>query len=101
MSEARTLRVILGAFPLLLLALLAVAGAVRAGSSVDSAVHWQVMSGGGAPALSGSVALNGSLGQTAIGPSDGRGVSLGAGFWYGAGPGKAYPVYLPLVLRND
>jgi len=45
------------------------------------------------------VALNGSLGQTAIGPSDGD-VSIGAGFWYGLAREEGYWIYLPLVLRN-
>jgi hypothetical protein len=101
MSKVRTLRVVLAALPLLM-AFLAMVEAVRARSLADSAVHWQVISGGGAPAVSdsGAAVLNGSLGQTAVGPSVSRGVSLGAGFWYGTGPGQAYPVYLPLVLRN-
>ena len=88
-------------FTLLVLACLLLAGAVWAGSSANYAMDWQVLSGGGAPALSGSgqVALSGTLGQTAVGDSLGDGVTLGAGFGYGAGRG-AYSIYLPLVLRN-
>ena len=60
-----------------------------------------MLSGGGAPASSGSgrVSLHGSLGQTATGSSSGSGATLGAGFWYGLGKG-VYEVYLPLTLRN-
>lgn len=80
---------------------LVVAGVVWAGSSDGIAVDWSVLSGGGAPAESnsGTVALNGSLGQTAIGSSAATHGSLDAGFWYGTGQGM-YAVYLPLVLRK-
>ena len=102
MSKARVLRVPSLLLLLLLLAGLAVAGAVGAGSSAHYAVDWQVLSGGGAPALSGSghVALNGTVGQTAIGLSSASHGSLDAGFWYCAGQG-VYPIYLPLVQRNS
>jgi hypothetical protein len=81
---------------------LVIAGAVWAGSSANYAVDWSVLSGGGAPvsSSSGAMALNGSLGQTAIGWSGATQGSLGAGFWYGVGEG-IYTVYLPLVLRNS
>jgi hypothetical protein len=86
---------------LLVLACLLLVGAVWAGSSANYAMDWQVLSGGGAPALSGSgqVALSGTLGQTAIGHSPASHAALGAGFWYGVGKG-VYEVYLPLVLRS-
>ena len=92
-------RVALAGLVALLLFLLA--GTVWAGSSDGIAVDWSVLSGGGAPlsSSSGAVALNGSLGQTAIGWSGATHGSLGAGFWYGAGEG-IYTVYLPLVMRN-
>mgnify|MGYP001606104741 CR=1 FL=1 len=85
---------------MLLLATLGV-GFAWAGNSDHTDVYWQVLSGGGAPAVSGSgrVVLDGSLGQTAIGPAAGGGYGLGAGYWYGQGQG-GYPVYLPLLLRN-
>ena len=92
-------RIALAGLVALLLFLLA--GVVWAGSSANYAVEWWVMSGGGAPAApgSGAVALNGSLGQTAIGPSAGGGYDLGAGYWYGLG-GRVHRVYLPTILRN-
>ena len=78
------------------------AGAAGAGSAGDDAVGWSVISGGGAPATasSGAVVLNGSLGQTAIGPSAAGALGLGAGFWAGLGQGR-YALYLPLIRRNE
>jgi hypothetical protein len=99
MSRTQAVRVGLAALSLLLLAGLAMASIVWAGSSANYAVDWSVMSGGGAPVAGGAVTLNGTLGQTAIGPSAATHGSLGAGFWYGLGAG-IYEVYLPLVLRN-
>ena len=94
---------VLGPAPLLTILLLGllVAGVVWAGSSDGIAVNWSVLSSGGAPAKSSSglVALNGTLGQTAIGSSAATHGSLGAGFWYGLGE-RRYTVHLPLVLRN-
>ncbi len=84
---------------LALLVLLAV-GVGWAGASDGPAVDWAVLSGGGAPASAGQVTLNGSLGQTAIGPAAGGEVSLGAGFWYGLGGAGLYRVYLPILARN-
>ena len=86
---------------LVALLLLLLAGAAWAGSSANYAVDRSVLSGGGAPAesSSGAVALNGSLGQTAIGSSTSPGATVGAGFWYGLGEG-VYEIYLPLTLRN-
>ena len=101
MTRARMVRTGLVLLPLLLAAGLSLAGLVWAGSSDGVAVDWSVLSGGGAPAesSSGTVSLNGSLGQTAIGSSSGSGAMLGAGFWYGLGVG-VYEVYLPVTLRN-
>lgn len=97
MNRAR--RAVLG--PVFLLIFL-LAGVVWAGSSAHYAVDWQVMSGGGAPAASGSgeVTLNGSVGQTAIGPSVGGDYKLGAGYWYSAEQEEGGGVYLPLILRS-
>ena len=102
MSRMPILRAGLAALSVLLLAGLALAGIVWAGSSDGTAVDWSVLSGGGAPAESGSghLALHGTLSQTAISSSSGTGADLGAGFWYGLGEG-AYRLYLPLVMRND
>jgi hypothetical protein len=98
MSKARLLHV--GLLALLLLLTILLAGAVWAGSSDGTAVDWSVLSGGGAPAAGGAVTLNGTLGQTAIGPGASTHADLGAGFWYGLGEG-GYRLYLPVVLRNS
>lgn len=93
------------AFSLAILLIMLLAGLAGAGSSASFAIDWQVFSGGGAPATAGNVSLNGSLGQTAIGPSSAGGnVTLGAGFWSGlsvlqAAPGN--PVYLPVIIRSS
>jgi hypothetical protein len=85
---------------LLALLILFVAGASWATGAADYALDWHVMSGGGAPvASSGDVTLNGTLGQTAIGPSLSGDYDLGAGFWYGALERGAY-CYLPLILKR-
>ena len=99
MDKMRITALGLGILLAILLAGLAVAGAVWAGSSDGTTLDWSVLSGGGAPASGGAVTLNGTLGQTAIGASTGTGATLGAGFWYGLGEG-AYEIYLPVTLRN-
>jgi hypothetical protein len=89
---------------LLTLILLAFLGAAVAwaGSSTHVDLFWQVFSGGGAPAASGSgrVALNGSLGQAAIGvsSSSGGGTVLRSGYWPGTA-GAGWEILLPIVLR--
>lgn len=84
-----------------LVPLLLLTGVVFADTTQIPSVDWWVMSGGGAPAVSGSgnVALNGSLGQTAIGPSAGGDATLGAGYWYGVGE-RECRIYLPITLRD-
>ena len=80
------------------LLLLLLAGAAWARSSGNYAIDWEVISGGGAPASGGNVTLDGSLGQTAVGPSTSSSYSLGAGYWTGTEGEQR--VYLPLVLRS-
>ena len=82
-----------------------IAGGAWAGSSANFAVVWQVLGGGGAPAesASGSVDLNGTLGQSVIGPSSSSTASLEAGYWYGIGKDfnwASLPIYLPVVIQN-
>jgi hypothetical protein len=101
MTRGRMVQAGLVLLPLLLVAGLALAGLVRAGSSDGRAVDWSVLSGGGAPvkSSSGAVTLNGTLGQTTIGSSSVPGAEVGAGFWYGLGE-DVYEIYLPVTLRN-
>lgn len=85
----------------LALLVLLLVGAGWAGAGDGPAVDWRVLSAGGAPAAAGQVTLDGSLGQTAIGPSAAAGLSLGAGFWYGLGGAGLYRVYLPIAPKNN
>jgi hypothetical protein len=48
---------------------------------------------------SSSYALNGTIGQAAIGPADSTSYDLGAGYWYGVRIGP-FTIYLPLILKN-
>jgi hypothetical protein len=81
-------------------------GVAWAGSSDNYAIDWQVMSGGGASASSpGWVTLNGSLGQTAIGPlaNGDESVKLGAGYWSSVVSGEpplTQFIFLPVVVRD-
>ena len=89
---------------LLALALLAFLGVAVAwaGSSTHVDLFWQVLSSGGGPAASGSdrVALNGSLGQTAIGVSSSSGGStvLHSGYWRRT-TDAGWEIFMPIVLR--
>ncbi len=74
-----------------------VAGTVWAGQSAHYAINWQVLSGGGAPASAGTISLNGSLGQTAIGPSTSTSFKLGAGYWLEQ---VGSTLYLPIIVKN-
>ncbi len=100
MTKTRVIRIVLLSLPLLLLAILAIAGIALASDSASYSLNWQVLSGGGtlAESSSGQVSLNGTLGQTAIGPSSGSETTLGAGFWYGLGI-RIIKVFLPMILH--
>ncbi len=64
----------------------------------DAVVSWWVVASGGGSASGNNVTLDSTLGQPIAGPSSGTGVTLGAGYWYGAQ--SAYYLYLPDILRN-
>ena len=81
---------------LVILLILATAGAALAGSSTRFDVYWQVISGGGAPASSGDVGLNGSLGQSLIGASSSTSYGLDAGYWRQG----SFMIYLPVLLKQ-
>lgn len=77
------------------------AGATRARSPAQPAMNWRVMGSAGAPAgsASGTVSLNGTLGQTATGPSIAANeVRLGAGYWYNTD--SSWDYYLPLIVHS-
>ncbi len=97
----------IAAFGLVIWLIVLSAIVVRAGSLGKYVVEWWVISDGGAPAASGSgeIALNGSLGQTAIGDSTSAGgdYALAAGYWSARGsygPHEEWRVYIPIVLRG-
>lgn len=76
-------------------------GGVLAQVSDNYDLSWHVVSGGGGPMASGNYALNGTIGQAAIGLAESNNYELGAGYWYGVviqiGP---LEIYLPLTLKN-
>jgi hypothetical protein len=76
-------------------------GVAAAGRSANFAINWQVLSSGGAPASAagGTVKLNGSVGQVAVGSSASASYSARSGYWLQKG-GAAPPrikVFLPAV----
>lgn len=88
--------------PALLLALLALAlgGTTFAQTGDGFDLTWHVMGGAGGmgPLAGDGFSLNGTLGQTAIGPAFGGEWLLGQGYWYGTP--SAFGVYLPLVFKG-
>jgi hypothetical protein len=91
----RTLPVVLVSSLVVLLAV----SIVWAQSSTSFDLSWYVMAGGGARADSVAHAMNGTLGQGAVGLSDSTSFQMQSGYWYGASLPR-YRVYLPLVLRS-
>ncbi len=82
----------------LLAALLVVAAQALASPLANGpAIDWWVVAGGGGHAAGGNITIDDTLGQPIAGPSAGGTVSLGAGYWYGAG--QTYTLNLPVVLR--
>jgi hypothetical protein len=82
---------------LAVLTLLLPVGMAWAGSSAGLAINWWVLSSGGAPASSGTVSLNATLGQTAIGPASSAHNLVRSGFWVGQTRGTH--LYLPIISR--
>jgi len=65
------------------------------------ALNWWVMGGGEEPRSSGSLRINATIGQPAIGRSSSGPLALSWGYWYGQAPSVLPPRgYLPLVLRQ-
>jgi len=94
------------AFALLLSALVALllAGAASGQVGFGFDLRWNVLSGGGGvgPLAGSGYSLNGTLGQTAIGPTVTGGWLTAQGFWYGMGPAgpPTFGVYLPVVFKG-
>lgn len=81
--------------PLSLAILLLLAGIVLASGSTPT-VDWWVVGGGGGHVEASPYALDGTIGQGAVGEVS-NSYELCSGFWCGA---AEYRIYLPLVLRN-
>ena len=87
-------------FGLIMLAIVLVGGTLGAASSPSYAIDWLVLSGGGAPAASGEVTLNISLGQVATGVSSSSSCTLELGYWYGYGA-SFWIYYLPIIVKDS
>jgi hypothetical protein len=64
-------------------------------------LNWWVMGGGEEPRSGGTLRINATIGQPAIGRSSSGPLALSWGYWYGQAP-SVLPSrgYLPLVLRQ-
>lgn len=83
-----------------LLCALASAGVVSAEMfSNNYGVPWDARWGGGGRSSSANHAINGTVGQAAIGWTESNNYGVGAGYWYGV-EGE-HEVYLPLVLHES
>ena len=87
-------------FLLALAALVLLTGSALAMSSDTYRLDWftPLTSGGGGAASSEHYAVNLTVGQSAIGTSDGTDYNACLGYW--CGTAVEHRVYLPLVLRN-
>lgn len=89
------------AFVLVVLACLLLGSLAWAQTSPNFDLSWHVVSGGGRDMASTDHSIQGTLGQFAIGPTNGSGYAVGSGYWYGIGRLKdLYQVYLPMILKN-
>jgi len=76
--------------------------ATNAAPSATYDLSWWTVDGGGDRSAAGSYALEGTAGQSDVGPGmTGESYILEGGFWGGRLSGfSIYTIYLPLVLRN-
>jgi hypothetical protein len=89
---------------ILLLALLVVSGTALAAAAAYR-LDWYVLSGsGGGRATSSKYQLGFTVGQAAAGAASSANYRLIVGYWAGvvpgAGPGPAFDLYLPILLRH-
>ncbi len=80
----------------LLVALLLV-NIAGAQSSPAYSLSWYVLAGGGGRAASTHYAMNGTVGQAAVGLSDDTQYGISSGYWQNW---PDYVVFLPLILKN-
>lgn len=81
-----------------LLAALLLVNIAGAQSSATYDLSWHVLAGGGGRAASTNYAMDGTLGQAALGVSDGAQHGMSSGYWQNW-PGT-YVVFLPLILKS-
>jgi len=89
--------------PLVVVALLVVAGVALGRFAADQAVEWRVVAGGGGRSASAGYQVNGTAGQALAGPPPMSSSSyrIGSGFWAGVPAVEIeHRIYLPLVLRG-
>jgi hypothetical protein len=74
-----------------------IAGVALAQTSTTFDLSWHVLAGGGGRADSTHYAVNGTLGQAAVGFSDSTSYGLQSGYWQNW---PDYRIYLPLNLKG-
>ncbi|MBN2550832.1 MAG: hypothetical protein JXB15_16840 [Anaerolineales bacterium] len=88
-------------FSLLLVCSLLLASSAWA-APAPTTLLWNVLGGGGGQVSSGTVVVEGSIGQPVTGPVSQGAASVCSGYWCGAGdiylPDRV--VYLPVVIRH-
>jgi len=92
---------------LVLLVIIVVVSTGAAKTNADPLITWSAVGGGGGlvESIDGSIAINGTIGQPAIGEmavtTDGDTIELCAGFWCAWESWlEWFKVYLPLTLRE-
>jgi len=80
---------------------LSVAGVAWAMFSASYAINWDVIAGGGGHASSGGYAVDGSVGQPAVGPLSGGSYTLVGGFWPGIGAETPTPTPTGTLLPTS
>ena len=75
---------------------LLIAGVALAQTSTSFDLSWHVLAGGGGRADSTHYAINGTLGQAAVGFSDSTSYGMQSGYWQNW---PDYRIYLPLTLK--
>jgi hypothetical protein len=91
-------RLVLAGLSLLLLLLVISVAQAQTGGGYD--LTWWTVDGGGGQVTGGGYTLTGTAGQPDTGTMSGNGYMLLSGFW-GGGPEHRFPIYLPLVLRDQ
>jgi hypothetical protein len=74
-----------------------IAGVALAQTSTTFDLSWHVLAGGGGRADSTHYAVNGTIGQAAVGFSDSTSYGLQSGYWQNW---PDYHIYLPLNLKG-